>query len=463
MRFVRSIALSILKPFICAYMDKQNRIYVDFLKRFEDACDKNQRETLQNLEITLEHVRETYDKLYQQLKMDINDQMEQGEQRISILIRQQDKMRNNMGALARQIMLAKWKIIDHLREETEHPDDLLTCKICGESHKRKEYETKETECIFNGGHLVRYVCPGCGAIFGPSKFEDQGQAGIDEDYRVHYLGFSEGDSTEKEIRAFYMLNPKKNKVYLNYGCGNWSQSLRKLREEGYNVYGYEPYAIECDNPYLIIDRDQLSKMRFDGIYSNDVLEHLINPIKELKFMSDILIPFEGKMSHCTTCYMYKNEFTRFHTCFFTGDSVKILAKRAGLEITDVCNDMEKKDFFCYVYRPVEWDHLINRMYVYDNAEIKNARIRINCDGMVYGPYLQLLPRQYILCIKVINQETRDSIVRITTNAGINILLESRLYGGINRIPFKLDRMQNDVEFVIRNNSEEIVIGDLWLE
>ena len=46
----------------------------------------------------------------------------------------------------------------------------------------------------------------------------------DEDYWVHYLGYSEGNSFEKEERAFFMLKPQKDKVYLNYGCGKWQNS-----------------------------------------------------------------------------------------------------------------------------------------------------------------------------------------------------------------------------------------------
>ena len=69
--------------------------------------------------------------------------------------------------------------------------------------------------IFNGGKIIRYVCPDCGVIFGPTKFVNQGQKGIDEDYWVHYLGFNEGDSFYKEERAFYMLKPEKDKVYLS--------------------------------------------------------------------------------------------------------------------------------------------------------------------------------------------------------------------------------------------------------
>lgn len=273
-----------------------------------------------------------------------------------LLRKQIRKDRDDMGAMARQIMLSKWKLIDHLRAETEKPDDMLTCKICGTSQRRAEYEIRESECIFNGGVLTRYVCPGCGAVFGPTKFVDQGQKGIDEDYWVHYLGFSEGDSSYKEERAFRMLNPDKKKKYLNFGCGKWSGTLQKLREEGYNVYGYEPYAPEENNPYLITSREELGKYRFDGIFSNDVLEHFVDPVEELRFMKGLLADMGSKMAHCTACYTYKYEYTRFHTFFFLGDSVKVMADRAGLEIVSYVDDLEKNDFYCYLFAPKSDDN-----------------------------------------------------------------------------------------------------------
>lgn len=142
-----------------------------------------------------------------------------------------DKYAEDLGAAARQIMLAKWKIVDHQRLETESPDDILTCGICGVSHHRRNYRTMESDCIFNRGHLVHDEFPDCGVIFGPSKFTDQGQKGIDDDYWVHYLGLNEGNNLAKEEHTFFMPRPEKNKVYLNNGCGRWSHSLQRLREE----------------------------------------------------------------------------------------------------------------------------------------------------------------------------------------------------------------------------------------
>lgn len=359
------------------------------------------------------------------------------------------KKENDIGAMARQIMLAKWKILDHI----DCPPQELTCKICGKTHPINEYKTIESECIFNGGKLVRYICPDCGVIFGPTKFLQQGQKGIDEDYWVHYLGYSEGNSFEKEERAFFMLKPQKDKVYLNYGCGKWSKSMQNLRKEGYNVYGYEPYAPEIDNPYMITSKAELQKMRFDGIYSNDVLEHLIDPIKELRFMSSLLINKESKMSHCTSCYTYKYEYTRFHTHFFVGKSLNVLTARSGLKIIDQINDLEKKDFICYVYSPIiarenVFGNLLENMIELHNAKKFDDHIRIGEDGCICGPYISIPKGRYVFKLNT-NNTLKNVAIKITADMGKKIIWEGN--SSIKEISFELEQFERDVEIVINSN------------
>ena len=75
--------------------------------------------------------------------------------------------------------------------------------------------------LFIHQFLVKFPC----RLLGPTKFMNLSQNDIDEDYKIHYYGFDEGCSFDKEIEAFYMLNPNKDGVYLNYGCGCWSKSI----------------------------------------------------------------------------------------------------------------------------------------------------------------------------------------------------------------------------------------------
>jgi len=143
---------------------------------------------------------------------------------------------------------------------------------------------------------------------------------------------------------------------LNYGCGSWSHSLMKLREEGYQVYGYEPYSKDLGNPYIISDRAALAQMKFEGIFSNDVLEHFMDPAAELRFMKSLLSSEDACMAHTTGCYNYAYEYTRFHTFFFTGKSLEYICKDAGLKIVGEIDDPSPRgelDFYCRIYKAEE--------------------------------------------------------------------------------------------------------------
>ncbi len=400
--------------------------------------------------------------LYEELKKQ-QEQEEKTAATVKKLEAYAARMESDLGAVARQVMLVKWREVDQHLDETETADDILECKICGFSQRRGAYETKETECIFNGGHLTRYVCPKCGVIFGPTKFLAQGQKGIDEDYWVHYLGFSEGDSSYKETRAFHMLKPTKEGIYLNYGCGHWSKSLQKLRAEGYNVYGYEPYSPDIDNPYMITSKEQLKKMRFDGIYSNDLLEHLINPVEDLKFMSTLLLDSKSKMSHCTACYIYKYEYTRFHTHFFVGDSVKVLAEKSGLEIVDFCDDMDANDFICYVYKPsCKHISILDSMKIKNDGKRTSNGIVLEKSGILYGPYFIQQPREYRLHIILEGNEI-DAKICINANCGADIFYQGKLQSGDNLVEYYLEKVQESMEFVIENFGENLIVKDVYFE
>ncbi len=258
---------------------------------------------------------------------------------------------DDIRAIRENLLQIKWELRD-LEEAKNSENTEVVCGICGFIGSSDKLTSFETDCIFHGGHLTRHLCPQCGVIFGDKKFTKMSQQEKDHDYHLHYQVFSESDCTEKELRAFYMLNPTKGKKYLNYGCGVWSNTIEILREEGYQVFGYEPYANTSNHDFIITDEAELSTMKFDGIFSNDVLEHIISPVDFFVFLKSLLSNQEALMSHCTSCYTYKYEYTRFHAYFFTGDSLHYLCEKSGFHIVDTCEDMEENDFYCHVYQQI---------------------------------------------------------------------------------------------------------------
>ena len=151
-----------------------------------------------------------------------------------------------------------------------------------------------------------------------------------EDCQQHYTLHTDED-TEGEKFTFFKLAPKKSGKYLNYGCCE-GKAVDLLRNDGWDVYGYEPFANKADssNPYIITSKDEVSRMRFDGLFSNNVLEHLTNPLETLLFMKSLLVDDSCIMVHSTPCYEYLYEQTRFHLIFYTGQSIFKLSELAGL-------------------------------------------------------------------------------------------------------------------------------------
>lgn len=250
--------------------------------------------------------------------------------------------------LLRHQIAAKWEGVDFMMRTPVRERGSRRCPLCSHEDKDDVFAKFESHCIFGGGHLLRHQCPACNVIFGADKMFQLSSAELTQDYEWHYKVYEEGDSTEQELRAFHCLNPSREGTYLNYGAGAWSRSIQVLREEGWNVIAFEPHgSASTGADYVISSQSALSAMKFDGVFSNNVLEHLRHPVSELSFMRSLLKP-GGQMSHATPCFDYLYEYTRFHLFFYLGQSRTLLAQKAGLTIKEYISDGE---FMCCVMEP----------------------------------------------------------------------------------------------------------------
>ena len=223
----------------------------------------------------------------------------------------------------------RWQVLDALDGLLFPPSTPVKCLVCGHEAPKSTYETRISECIFGGGRLERFVCPECGCVFGPLKMMALTPNQLAAEYVQNYSVYRETDCTFLERPTFMALKPTKNGVYLNYGAGAWNHTTVELREAGYTVYDFEPYAPTGDRPWVIRSKDELGKMKFDGIFSNDLIEHFQHPVESLLEMKKLLKP-GGVMAHTTGCYDYEYEYTRFHYAFFLGKSLSILSNRIGM-------------------------------------------------------------------------------------------------------------------------------------
>ena len=230
---------------------------------------------------------------------------------------------------------ARWYIRD-LLEKIKIKSKLLLCPLCKYMAERSSFRIYKSRCIFGGGPLIRYECPVCEVIFGPEKFLSLPPDKVSQEYRELYFFYSEGDSYETQLEAFNKMNPKSHGVYLDYGCGKNADNIAKMRAAGYNVYGFEPYAKTQTSDFIITDKSDLIKLKFDGIYTSNVIEHLFDPLQEMQFIASLLKD-DGTIAHCTPCYEYSYEFTRFHVFFYTGKSVQTICDLLSLDYLDTDN------------------------------------------------------------------------------------------------------------------------------
>lgn len=220
----------------------------------------------------------------------------------------------------------------------------FTCKICNTDLQLNECQKYVSKCIFTSKNLYRYKCPNCGVIFGNIDMINMPKATISIEHDNIYKQYNDGDSQESELRTLISLNPKKKKTYLDYGCGRNDDLINELNKEGFNVYGYDAFTNLKSNK-ITNNKEDLKNVKFDGIFSHNVLEHMQNPVEEFKFMNSLLKD-DGKMAHATPCYLYLYEYTIFHLYFFVDNSIEYLTKNSGFSVVDKQIDGE---FINYIY------------------------------------------------------------------------------------------------------------------
>ncbi|WP_211854273.1 methyltransferase domain-containing protein [Plastoroseomonas hellenica] len=240
-----------------------------------------------------------------------------------------DQLESRQILLRESLIRAFWEQADRLDALTL-PGRRLRCPICDREETRERLEKRIDQCQFGGGRLERYECQGCGGVFGPAKFLDLSPEMVSTDYRLLYDGYAEANSTASEIRAFRSLLPEAPGPYLNWGCGRWSDTIPTLRAEGHDVWGYEPAAPPVDGGFIVGDKGHISA-QFAGIFSNNVIEHMLRPVEEFRYFHSILKP-GGRMAHASPCYEYAYASTRFHVIFLTGDAPHVLAERTGFRV-----------------------------------------------------------------------------------------------------------------------------------
>lgn len=214
----------------------------------------------------------------------------------------------------------------------------------------KEYSMKDNEthtncpiCDFNIIHpdfvycnsyfctekIKRIRCDFCQTVFGPISIMQLNEYEMLELYKLVYSFFVEGNTEELQKKIFFLLTPQKNGKYLNYACGEWGSGIKNILSEGYDVYGYEPVLL-IDHDKIITNFSNIPK-NLDGLFSNNFIEHLKNPIKQFKEWNSLL-KIGSSMIHRGEYEYIKNncyESSNFHLLYLSRMGVEILSERTG--------------------------------------------------------------------------------------------------------------------------------------
>lgn len=220
-------------------------------------------------------------------------------------------------------LIQRWIKLKHQPNITK-----LTCKVCDYCDNIKKYRKIITNDKFGAGQLIRHECPNCKVIFGDLRFLNLSKDEIAKDYEDHYLFHSEGDTSITIIKMFKLLNLPKNISYLDYACGESMKSLEILNNAGYNVFGYDKYVKSNHKKFLT----NIDNKKFDYIYSNNFIEHVIDPIQDIKYMLEHLNN-NGKLILLSPCwsFAYCYEWTHYHTYFFSEKSLDILCEKLNIK------------------------------------------------------------------------------------------------------------------------------------
>ena len=203
----------------------------------------------------------------------------------------------------------------------------LTCKICNHNDLINKFKIYKAQDIFHAGELIRYECPNCDVIFGDLRFLEMSKSEISEDYKDLYSYYKEGNTSSYILHVINKINLGKDKIYLDYACGNNSDTLNLLNTNNYNTYGYDAY-VDNNHPKFINNMNDNNK--FDIIYSNNYIEHVINPYEDLNKLLNLL-NINGKLVLITSCWEYCYEITHYHTFFFLGRSIKYLCDKLNIK------------------------------------------------------------------------------------------------------------------------------------
>ena len=163
-------------------------------------------------------------------------------------------------------------------------DEMINCKWC-------DSQVIEIEPPSIRPDWKRLTCSGCGSI---RYTEDPSRSELQSIYESAWLdqsgngSFAYGSTSREIADALIKIGIPENinaDACLDYGSGKGLLAERLMLSRCKEVYVVEPFGPDADIPGVSWNRDWTdlpNKMRFYRIFMVEVVEHLLNPVDELR-------------------------------------------------------------------------------------------------------------------------------------------------------------------------------------
>jgi len=241
-------------------------------------------------------------------------------------------------------------------------NDVMHCYFCGS--QRVKLSLSQRTILFRDKEYRFIFCQGCRGF---SLFPTLTDAQLFELYSSDYVDQGENEQLPSEespptkfsdLEAYLKERTRGlGESFLDYGCGADPISFKFAQENGLTPSGMELSAdvrelAELNTGVKLLSREEIQagNRSFDIVFLGDVLEHLVDPIVELKFLrmkmspKGILLaqgPLQGAMTLTHLIVRFFAWTTRgkltsyppYHVSLASSISMKKLLETSGFQLT----------------------------------------------------------------------------------------------------------------------------------
>ena len=251
------------------------------------------------------------------------------------------------------------------------------CPICYSDQTRFLFEGWDSTFGYPDSAFV-YQCRDCDHVFVAGTLTPEQLTDMYTNYYPRADFNVEGYEPYKEKKGFlYWLDGEEGMAYrhvpenvrvLDIGCG-YCETLGYHKARGCEVYGVEA----DENARKIADRygfnvhiglfdpSQYEPEFFDYVTMNQVLEHIVDPLKTLREIHSVLkpggkfiavVPSPSAFGRYFFGRYWKGWHLPFHRHFYSRHSMTILAEKAGLEVVSMKSATES------IFLLLNWAQLV---------------------------------------------------------------------------------------------------------